>query len=115
MVGLHGWVHSLHYRCVLLLLLPTPAPLVVLPVAMSGAHAAPLSTVVLLRGLMRRRWETLKDKFLSSTLHPTANGGMQNGSSVGICTRCIHVLAHFACSVGDYKQNFCIGAQAEVY
>ncbi len=23
------------------------------------------------------------------------NGGMQNGSSVGICTRCIHVFAHF--------------------
>ena len=27
--------------------------------------------------------------------HPTANGGMQNGSSVGTCTHCILVFAHF--------------------
>ncbi len=28
-------------------------------------------------------------------LYPTTNGGAQKGSSVGICTRCIHVF--FAC------------------
>ena len=27
---------------------------------------------------------------------PTTNGGMQNGSSVEICARCIHVFAHLA-------------------
>ena len=28
--------------------------------------------------------------FLSSSCFPTSNGGMQDGSSVGTCTRCIH-------------------------
>ncbi len=28
--------------------------------------------------------------------YPTSNGGMQNGSSVGICTRCVHVFARLA-------------------
>ncbi len=27
---------------------------------------------------------------------PTSNGGMQKGSSVGMCTHCIHVFAHLA-------------------
>ena len=27
-------------------------------------------------------------------IFPTTNGGMRNGSSVGICTRCMHVFAH---------------------
>ena len=27
---------------------------------------------------------------------PTTNGGMQNGSSVGTCTHCIHAFAYFA-------------------
>ncbi len=26
---------------------------------------------------------------------PTTNGGMQNGSSVGMCTRCVHVFCTF--------------------
>ncbi len=28
--------------------------------------------------------------------HTTSSGGMQNGSSVAICTRCIHVFARLA-------------------
>ncbi len=28
--------------------------------------------------------------------YPTTNGGMQNGRSVGICIRCIHVFEHLA-------------------
>ncbi len=40
------------------------------------------------------------------------------GSSVRICTRCMHVFLHvsrrFVCSVGAYQQNFCVGAQSEV-
>ncbi len=52
--------------------------------------------------------------------YPTTTcGGMQNGSSVGICTRFIHVFLHvwrrLACSVGAYQQNFCVGDQEEVY
>ncbi len=30
---------------------------------------------------------------------PTTNGGMQNGSSVGTCTRCKHVFARFGSDV----------------
>ena len=41
---------------------------------------------------------------------PTSKGGMQNGSSVGIPTRCARVFARlgarFACSVDDYQQKF---------
>ncbi len=32
---------------------------------------------------------------MTTTRHPTTNGSVQNGSSVGICTRCIHVSARF--------------------
>ncbi len=51
---------------------------------------------------------------------PTSNGGMQNGSLVGIMytlhTRFLHVWRRLACSVDAYWQNFfCIGAQEEVY
>ncbi len=28
--------------------------------------------------------------------NPTTNGGMQNGSSVGICARCTHIFARLA-------------------
>ena len=42
--------------------------------------------------------------------NPTTNSGMQNGSSVEIHARCIHVFLHFwhqfECSVGDYRQKF---------
>ncbi len=46
-------------------------------------------------------------------------GGMQNGSSVGIHTRCMHGFfctlgRRFACSVGACQQNFCVGAQSGV-
>ena len=45
-----------------------------------------------------------------ASLHPTTNSGMQNKSSVGSCTHCMHVLCTFAprfvCSAGDYQQNF---------
>ncbi len=34
--------------------------------------------------------------FLKPSEIPTTNGGMQNGSSVGTCTHCMHVLACFA-------------------
>ena len=50
---------------------------------------------------------------------PTINGCMQNGSSVGIYTRCIHVFCTFGTDL--YAQsmiinkNFCIGAQSKVY
>ncbi len=27
--------------------------------------------------------------------YPTSNGGMQNGSSVGVCTHCVHVFRTF--------------------
>ncbi len=57
--------------------------------------------------------------FFSPCPPPTSDGGMQNGSSVGIRTRCVHVFCTFrrrlVCSVGAYWQNFCIGAQSEVY
>ena len=50
--------------------------------------------------------------------HPTTNGGMQSGSTVGTRTLCVHVFARFgtdfACSVGAYRQNFWIGAHLEV-
>ncbi len=37
---------------------------------------------------------------------PTTNGGMQNGSSVGICTRCVHVFARLGADV--YAQSVLI-------
>ncbi len=48
--------------------------------------------------------------------YPTTNRGKHNGSSLGILyARCTHIFArlvpNFACSVGDYRQNFCLGAQ----
>ncbi len=56
-------------------------------------------------------WKT-KENFLpyflsgSKEACPTTNGGMQNGSSVGICTCCIDVFARFGVDlqwpVGDY-------------
>ncbi len=53
------------------------------------------------------------------THNPTSNGGMQNGSSVGICytlhTRFCTFGHRFVCSVGAYRQNFCVGAQKKVY
>ena len=43
----------------------------------------------------------------------------KNGSSVGTCTRCVYALCTFgrrlACSVGAYKQNFCMGVPSDVY
>ncbi len=33
--------------------------------------------------------------FLMWSTCPTSNAGMQNGSSVGICTQCKHVFARF--------------------
>ncbi len=51
-------------------------------------------------------------------VHPTTNSGTQNGSSVGLYTY-IHALhacffsrfgIDFACSVGAYRQNFCVVA-----
>ncbi len=48
-------------------------------------------------------------------VHPTSNGGMQNGSSVGICTRCVHIFARFDADLHAQSviinNNFCIGAQ----
>ncbi len=42
---------------------------------------------------------------------------MQNGSSVGTCTRCTHVFRTFRtdsyAQSGAYKQNLCVGAQSE--
>ena len=52
------------------------------------------------------------DMFLSATqAYPTSSNGMQDGSSVGIRTRCmhrffLHVWRPFACSVGAYRQKF---------
>ncbi len=51
--------------------------------------------------------------------YPTSNGGMQNESPVETRTRRMHVFARLgpilhAQSVLS-KQNFCIGAQEEVY
>ncbi len=39
------------------------------------------------------RWS---NSFFSFIAFPTSNGGMQNGSSVGTCTRCTHVFACLA-------------------
>ena len=56
---------------------------------------------------------------LEGPSNPTSNGGVQNGSSVGTRTRCVHVFARL--SADSYtqsaivKQKYCIGAQAEVY
>ena len=38
---------------------------------------------------------------------PTTNGGMQNGSSVGICTRCIHVFARLV-PINSHAQSVLI-------
>ncbi len=40
-------------------------------------------------------WDTLYT-LLPVRPNPTNNGGMQNGSSVGTCTRCVHVFARLA-------------------
>ncbi len=67
-------------------------------------------------------WDRTRTFFFPGTpcaCYPTTNGGMQNGSSVGISTHCSHFFctlgADFACSVGAYRQNFCIGARLEAY
>ncbi len=50
---------------------------------------------------------------------PTTNSGMQNKSSVGIYTDCIHAFAHLApiCMLSQClaKKKICVGAQSEVY
>ncbi len=55
--------------------------------------------------------------FSSTAQPPTAL--RKNGSSVRTCTHCVHVFctsaSDFACSVGAYQQNFCIGAQEEAH
>ncbi len=61
----------------------------------------------------------VKNFFWAWVGFPTSNGGMQNRSSVEICTRCIHVF--FMLATNLYAQsvisnkNFCIGAQSKVY
>ena len=50
--------------------------------------------------------------------HPTSNGGMQNGSSVGICAHCMHVFARLAPDLHAQSvlinKKFSVGAQEEV-
>ena len=52
-------------------------------------------------------------------VYPTTNGGTQNGSSVGIYTRCMHVFACFGSDLHAqsvlHRQNFCSRALSEVY
>ena len=55
----------------------------------------------------------------SDWVHPTSNGGMQTGSSVGIRTRRTHVFCTLGADLHAQSviidENFCSGAQSEVY
>ena len=53
--------------------------------------------------------------------NPTTNGGMQNGSSVGICTRCLHVFCTFGaicmlsqCSLTKFLHRSSVGSLLRV-
>ena len=52
------------------------------------------------------------DKEEEEDSYPTTNGGMRNGSSVGIHAHSIHVFARLAtiCMLSRCLVNFCIGA-----
>ncbi len=83
-------------------------------------HAKELEDSSTVKDLKDKTLVVSLSKFAIKLLSPTTNGGMRNGSPVGIHARRVRAFCtfrrRFAFSVGALSaKNFCVGDQEEVY